>query len=354
MKLRFREKNPITIAVFGIAGILVVLFGSFQLAALPLFAGTTYQGRFVEGGGLKADDRVKVAGTEVGKVTSVELDGADVLVEFTAKGVTLGQGTRASIKTQTLLGERTLGIEPAGDGAMSSGDTIPLERTTSPYSITEGIEDLTRRTGDIDLDQVGQALNVVSDAFKDTPDDVGPALQGLTRISQTIASRDQALRQLFRHAEKVTEVLSTHTGQLTTLLVDGNSLLAELRQRQDTIHRLLVNTRAVADQIVGLTDDQRNRLAPALDQLNESIGVLERNEGNIISSVQRVSSFITGLGEGLAGGPYFAGHVDLAGTGVAPFPVNDYIPGLAVPDNPAPGVVPTLPPAAAPLGQGGN
>jgi phospholipid/cholesterol/gamma-HCH transport system substrate-binding protein len=354
MKLRFREKNPVVIAIAGLVGLLVLLFGSFQLAALPVFAGTTYEARFAEGGGLKAGDRVKVAGTEVGKVKSVDLDGADVVVTFTAKGVTLGNATRASIKTQTLLGERNLGLEPAGDGEMGSGDTIPLARTTSPYSVTQGIEDLTRRTGEVDMDQLGKAMDTFSEAFKDTPDDVAPAFAGITRISQTIASRDQALRELFAHAEKVTEVLKTNTGQLATLLVDGNTLLQELEQRREAIHSLLVNTKAVADQIVGLTEEQRNRLAPALDQLNSAMDVLKRNEGNIVSSVQRVSSFITGLGEGLSSGPYFTGHGDLSGLAPTLFPVSDYIPSLTVPNNPAPQAVPQLPAPSNLIGLGGN
>ncbi|WP_433504838.1 MCE family protein [Pseudonocardia halophobica] len=354
MKLRFREKNPVVIAIAGIVGLLVVLFGSFQLAALPVFAGTSYEARFAEGGGLKAGDIVTVAGTEVGKVSSVDLDGADVVVTFTAKGVTLGDATRATIRTQTLLGERRLGIEPAGDGALSSGDSIPRHRTTSPYSVTQGIEDLTRRTGEVDMDQLGEAMNTFSDAFSDTPDDIGAAFAGITRISQTIASRDQALRELFGHAEKVTEVLKTNTGKLSTLLVNGNSLLQELERRRESIHSLLVNTKAVADQIVGLTEEQRNRLKPALDQLNAAMEVLQRNEGNIVSSVQRVSSFITGLGEGLATGPYFTGHGDLTGVAPVVFPLSDYIPSLTVPNNPVAGAVPELPAPSSLIGLGGN
>lgn len=354
MKLRFREKNPVVIAIAGLVGLLAVLFGSFQLAALPVFAGTTYEARFAEGGGLKAGDRVTVAGTEVGKVSSVDLEGADVVVTFTAKDVSLGESTRASIRTQTLLGERQLGIEPAGDGEMSSGDTIPLERTTSPYSVTQGIEDLTRRTGEVDMNQLGQAMDTFSEAFADTPDEVGPAFAGITRISQTIASRDEALRALFDRAEKVTEVLKGRTGQLTTLLVDGNTLLQELEQRRAVLHELLVNTKAVADQIVGLTEEQRDRLKPALDQLNAAMVVIERNEGNIVSSVQRVSSFITGLGEGLSTGPYFTGHGDLSTTAAALFPVEDYIPSLTVPNNPVAGAVPELPAPSNLIGLGGN
>lgn len=354
MKLRFREKNPVVIAIAGLVGLLAVLFGSFQLAALPVFAGTTYEARFAEGGGLKSGDAVTVAGTPVGEVTSVDLDGADVVVRFTAKDVSLGDATRATIRTQTLLGERQLGIEPAGDGEMAPGDTIPQARTRSPYSVTQGIEDLTRRTGEVDMNQLGEAMDTFSEAFKDTPDEIGPAFTGITRISQTIASRDEALRALLARAERTTEVLKGRTGQLTTLLVDGNTLLQELESRRAVLHELLVNTRAVADQIVGLTEEQRGRLAPALDKLNAAMVVIERNEGNIVSSVQRVSSFITGLGEGLSTGPYFTGHGDLSGLVPTLFPVSDYIPSLTVPGNPVPGAVPELPAPSGLIGLGGN
>ena len=90
MKLRFREKNPVTIAMVGLVTLAVLLYASFQLADLPYFAGDRYEARFTEGGGLKTGDIVAVAGTEIGEVKDVTLDGADVVVDFTARDVVLG------------------------------------------------------------------------------------------------------------------------------------------------------------------------------------------------------------------------------------------------------------------------
>ncbi|MDN5913770.1 MAG: MCE family protein [Pseudonocardia sp.] len=354
MKLRFREKNPVTIAIAGLAILAVLLVASFQLAELPYFAGKRYEARFTEAGGLAAGNSVRVAGTEVGEVKSVTLEGAEVVVDFTAKDVELGDLTSATIGTQTLLGERNLEIRPDGRIPMKSGDVIPVKRTTAPYSITEGIEDLTRRTGEIDMKQVGTALDTFTEAFKDTPDDIGPAFEGITRLSRTIASRDVAIHDLLVRAESVTGVLNRQTGKLSTLLTDGNKLLGELEARREIIGELLVSTRRATDQIVGLVDDQRDRLAPALNELNGVLKILERNEGNIVSSIQRVSSFITGLGEGLAGGPFFAGHGDLGNAAPTLFPAADFLPSLAVPTPPAEGAAPTLPSAGGLIGAGGN
>ncbi|MCW2751514.1 MAG: virulence factor Mce family protein, partial [Aeromicrobium sp.] len=58
---------------------------------------------------------------------------------------------------------------------------------------------------------------------------------------------------------------------------------------------------------------------PALVQLNQLLALLNRNQDNITVSIKRASSFITGLGEGVAHGPWFTGHLDLA-TGPAGLP----------------------------------
>ncbi|WP_028933826.1 MCE family protein [Pseudonocardia spinosispora] len=355
MRLRFREKNPVTIAFVGIAILLVLLFGSFQLAALPVFAGTTYKAVFDEAGGLTAGDKVKVAGTEVGKVSSVDLEDGDVVVTFTARDVTLGQRSTAAITTQTLLGERDLALVSTGPGAMGSGDTIPIERTRSPYNLTDDLNELSDRTSQIDTVQVGKALDAFSQAFTDTPDDIKPTFDGLTRVSRTINERNEALQTLLHHAEQATGVLRQHTGQLTTLIGDGNQLLEELDARRQAIHQLLVSTKDVTDQVSGLVHDQNDRLKPALDELNRTMEILRRNEGNLTSAVGRVAAFITPLGEGLAGGTWFQGFGDLSGSVATKFPTNNFIPGAPVPIKPAPkGSIPTVPSVPGLLGVGGN
>lgn len=358
MKLKFREMNPVTVGLVGIGAVLLVLFGSFQVASLPLFAGTTYKALFTEAGGLKTGDQVKVAGTQVGKVTDIEVAGPRVEVSFTAKDVILGKQTTAEIKTQTLLGQRDLGISPRGDGALSSGETIPANRTKSPYSVSDSLEDLTHQTGEIDDKKVGQALDTFSETFQNTPQDIGPAFDGITRLSRTIASRDEALRALLRRAESVTGILKDHTGQLTQIVRDGTQLLDELESRRTAIHQLLTTATQAANQANGFVREQRTILTPALDKLNGAISVLQRNEGNIASSIQRVSQFITGLGEGLSTSPQFTGIGDLGALPPTVFPTSDFIPRLALPGGeppPPPSPLnPMLPSLGDPFGVGGD
>ena len=90
-------------------------------------------------------------------------------------------------------------------------------------------------------------------------------LRGLSRISDTIASRDQALRTLLARANDVTGVLAVRDQQLQKLFSDGGLLLDELNARRDAIHSLLVNTTTLSMQLEGLVHDNQKTIGPLLE-----------------------------------------------------------------------------------------
>ena len=333
MDKKFRERDLMKIAVFSIVGMLLAIAGSFQLAKLPFISGATYSAQFAELGGLKNGDPVQVAGVQVGKVTDLDLDGSHVTVTFTAKHVDLGKETRASIKTGTLLGARFVALEPDGEGTLASGATIPLSRTTAPYDLSADLTDIAGHTREIDLDSVANAMRTFSATIEQSTDEFGPAFTAVTDIATAVNTRDAALRQLFKRAEHVTGTFQERTKQITQLISDGSKILQELQLRRQVLSRLIRNASAVADQVSGLVRDNRSTLKPALGQLTRLLSVLRTNQDNLQVAIKRAAAFITGLGEGVASGPYFTGHLDLA-------------PGLAGASQ-VPGVAQLIDPSAA-------
>lgn len=306
----FRERNLTVLAIVTIAGLFLAIIGSFQLAKLPLVAGDTFYAQFAESGGLKVGDPVQVAGVGVGKVTSIDLKGASVRVGFTAKGVELGEATRGEIKTGTLLGARYLQLTPAGEGRLDDGSEIPLARTRAPYNLSDSLSQVAAHTAKLDLDMVAKAIRTFSDTFRDTSAEIGPALDGVTAMSRTISRRDAALKALFARAEAVTGTFRERTKQISALIRDGNLIMAELIARREAITRLLVNARGLADEVSGLVKDNQAQLRPALAELNKVLRVVNKNSDNIRVAIERVSTFIIGLGEGVAHGPWFVGTID--------------------------------------------
>ena len=103
-----------------ILGLMVV---AFKAGDLPLIGGgDTYKAAFSEGGGVKPNDEVRIAGVRVGKVTAVDLDGNKVIVTFKVDTPSkFGPDTEAEIKVKTLLGAMFVALKPEGAGQLKEG-----------------------------------------------------------------------------------------------------------------------------------------------------------------------------------------------------------------------------------------
>jgi len=315
---RFSEMSQFRVGVVGAVILAVLLTCAVNVGRIKSAVfGDSYAAAFAEAGGLHPDDDVMVSGYRVGSVSSVDFEGDHVRVEFTVEGLTLGEQTTASIKTSSALGTKYLALDPAGPGELS--DEIPLQRTTSPYDVTQALADLTTTTGEIDTQQLARSFQTLSDTFAGTPPDLRGALDGVNRLSQAVASRDSALRDVLAKAGGVSGVLSQRSVEVTRLMTDGSALLRELQNRRDTIHQLLTRISTASDQLTGLVKDNAATLRPALDQLRSALAVLNKNAGNIDQAVQLLGSFGRSLGEAVGGGPFFYAYLaDLAPTNIVP------------------------------------
>jgi phospholipid/cholesterol/gamma-HCH transport system substrate-binding protein len=299
----FRERNKTVIGAVGIATIAATLAGSFSLD--KLVGGNEYKAEFSEAAGLKPNDEVRVAGVKVGKVLSVDLEGDKVIVEFRAKDARLGTQTRADIRIKTLLGRKLLSLTPEGDEELEPGATIPLAQTTAPFDITDAFRDLATTAEEIDSDQLAESFTVLADAFRDTPDEVRASLEGLSRLSNTIASRDAQLRELLQRANGVTQVLADRDQDLTAFMAESSLVLQELSARREAISRLLDTTVVLSEQLIALVRENRAQLAPTLAELEQVVAMLRRNQANLDASIARFAPFVRVFASNLGNGRWF-------------------------------------------------
>jgi phospholipid/cholesterol/gamma-HCH transport system substrate-binding protein len=317
----FRERNPVTIGAVGLTVVVLLIVAAFNVQDLPLIgSGERYTAAFSEAGGLKSGDEVRIAGVKVGKVDDVDLDGDHVRVTFRIKeGPRFGTRTGASIRVKTILGATYLSLEPKGPGRLSPGTEIPLSRTVSAYDVVAAFSDLTTTTEKVDTRQLATAMRTISSTFKDSPAEVRASIRGLSRLSRTVSSRDQALRDLLDHARGVTGVLSDRSDDLTTLIDDGGKLFREISARRRAIHALLKNASALGVQLSGLVADNRRQIGPALKRLNAVVTLLKRNEGSLNRSVKLLAPFARVFTNTLGNGRWFDSYVqNLVAVPVAP------------------------------------
>ncbi|MCE6998881.1 MCE family protein [Saccharothrix sp. S26] len=306
-------RGPVLLGAVGLLVIAVTAVLTFFLEDLPFFGGgVTHTADFTEAAGLRVDDEVRVSGLKVGAVTDVGLHEGRVRVTFRVDGVELGDRTRAEIRIKTLLGQKYLALDDEGRDPLT--DTIPVERTTSPYDVVEAFNGLSTTVGAIDTDQLAHSFEVLSDTFRDSPQHVKQALDGLSSLSKTISSRDDQLASLIKGANQVSGALAERNKDFAALITDGNLLLEEIGHRRDAIARLLDGTRELSRQLSGLVADNDEQLRPALEQLERVTDVLRANQD--------------ALNRGLAlAGPYYRVLNNALGNGQW---VDTYLCGLVV------------------------
>ncbi len=168
-----------------------------------LFAQPTYYGQFTDSGGLLVGDKVRIAGTDVGSVKSLAIDGDHVVMGFSLGGNQIGTDSRLAIRTDTILGKKVLEIEPQGSTVLRVNGVLPVGQTTTPYQIYDAFFDVTKAAAGWDINTVKQSLNVLSETIDQTYPHLSAALDGVARFSDTIGKRDEQLKQLLANANKI-------------------------------------------------------------------------------------------------------------------------------------------------------
>lgn len=303
------QRDPLRIGIVGTVVLVALLAVGFNFQAIPgVQTGAAYHAEFRDASGLLEDSTVQMGGVEIGAVRSITLSGNKVDVEFDAdvSQLHLGTDTTATIKVETVLGHRYIDLVPGSDREeLHPGDTIPIEQTSSGYDITRSLDEVTDTVSKTDTVDLSGALDQISTVEHQLPPDLQAQLSGLTRLSNTVASRDQELRDLLGHAAAVTGVLGDRDAQVSALLDQGESLFAALNGRSAALHRILVQSRTITDELTALKRDNQDTLTPTLAQLDTLVGTLNTNYDNINAALTGVDRFAKQMSDVIGSGPFF-------------------------------------------------
>jgi phospholipid/cholesterol/gamma-HCH transport system substrate-binding protein len=302
----FRERNPLPIGIIGVLAVIAFLAIGLDAGKLPFVdRGHTVYAQFSDAAGMQNGDNVRVAGVLVGKVTSVKLAGDVVKIGMKVNSHThVGDGSKADIKIETLLGQVYVALRPTGSAKLP-GNTIVVADTTTPTSITTAFNGLGSRAGEINVNQLARSFDVLASTFKNTPGVVRGSLVGLERLSTTIASRNTQLTALLSRTNVVSNTLATHDAQIAKLINDSNLILQTVDQQRTVIHRLLIDTSALSKQLTGLVADNRAVIGPALSQLHGTLAILRANQTNLDQTLHLVAPFVRDFTDTLGNGRWF-------------------------------------------------
>jgi phospholipid/cholesterol/gamma-HCH transport system substrate-binding protein len=129
------------IGIFVLIGLFCVGYMTVKLGKVSLFGDTSYPlvARFTSVSGLRVGSSVTIFGIDVGRVERLTMDQDKqmALVELRVqRGVKIYDDAIASIKTEGLIGDRYVSIDPGGGGDVLKPGGIIIE-TQPPVDISE-------------------------------------------------------------------------------------------------------------------------------------------------------------------------------------------------------------------------
>ncbi|RMI31049.1 MCE family protein [Nocardia stercoris] len=286
------RRSPAFIGALGTFMAVLITLSAFYVDKLPIIgAGVTYTAEFTEAAGLHAGNEVRIAGVKVGSVSGVSLDGDRVLVKFRTQDAWIGDETTASIQIKTLLGQKYLALDPRGTKVADPSKRIPLSRTVSPYDVVDAFSDAASSIENTNTAQLAQSMQVLADAFSGTPADIRSSIDGVERLSETVAKRDDQLKQLFAATSKTTKVLADRNAEFERLIANGGQLLTELNTRQQSIKQLLTGAKTVSAELTALVADNEQQTTPALENLKKAIDMLDAHQQDLSKTLSLAAPF---------------------------------------------------------------
>ncbi|CAN5608821.1 virulence factor Mce family protein [soil metagenome] len=262
--------------------LVVCLLGMFSLFAvfgqLRFDKEQTYRAEFTNVTSLKADDFVRIAGVEVGKVKSLTIrDDSTVLVEFTAQdSVVLTEGNRAVIRYDDLIGGRYLQLVEGAGGTreLEPGDTIPLARTEPALDLDSLIGGFRPLFQALNAEQVNALSGQLISALQGQGATIGSFLSQTAALTNTLADRDQLIGEVIVNLNTVLGSLAGQSDQFGKAVTALSELVAGLAERKDEIATGLAYTNEAAGSITQLLSEARPPFQKVITETDRSAGIV--------------------------------------------------------------------------------
>lgn len=266
-----RVSTAVKLLVFTVACILGAGWLVIQLGNIEPFAEKrTYEAELPDAGGLLVNDAVKIAGVDVGKVTSLRLERGRAIATFTVDAdEELGRDTQVGVRWRNLLGLRYLYVYPSGDGELEEGYRFPVDAVRAPTDLSVFLRRVTPVMRALDP-EVG---NVVVQA-----------------LSEALSGREQEVRDLVAEAGSFLDTVADHDEQVGRVLDNGARVVDAYAQREQQLRQLLDRFADVSTTVA----DRNDELIAAIQRIGDVEAELRRlvevNEGDIRGSIEALDT----------------------------------------------------------------
>ena len=268
MRLHRRVKLQLTLfAVVALVAGAIMIFGYIKLPTMLFGTGRyTVTVQFQQAAGLYASSNVTYRGTEVGRVTNVELTdtGVDATVELKS-GIAIPSNLTAQVHSASAIGEQYVSLTPldATSRPLRAGDVIPVGRTATPPDISNLLDATNTALQAIPNDNLRTAVDESYTAIGGLGPDLARFVKGSTQLAIDSQKNLDPLLNVIDNSAPILDSQEQSAEAITQFSRNIATITGELRDQDSAVASTLDNGGPAADQVRQLLD----RVQPTLPVL---------------------------------------------------------------------------------------
>jgi phospholipid/cholesterol/gamma-HCH transport system substrate-binding protein len=277
-----RYSKPILFKVIAFAivcGAFTVLLG-VRLANVRLFASeTAYEAEFSNAAGVVRGDAVKIAGVDVGRVTSTRIEDGRAVITFTVDdSAELKESTTAALRWRNVLGQRFLYVFPGDSGRLlEEGDRIPLAQTEPAGDIGDLLNNLGPILRAVDPAKANRLLDAVNTALIGNESTVRRLLDNGAALASDLGAMDDDIAGVVDSSDEILSVYAQQNAAIDSILGGLNSVGGELQKTTGDLNAVITDFAAVQKHLKDLLAENRDEIDATLADANEIAATLAAN-----------------------------------------------------------------------------
>ena len=253
--------------------------------------------RLPDAAGLADGAMIKVAGVDVGRVTSMGIEHDQALLHLEVReDAGIRTDAVVTIRARSVLGEKFVELVPQSADAALAADGDELAAARTPIEIDQLVNQLGPIIGALDPDQLNESIRIVNDALATDPQRVERMLVDLELLLDNAAAASADLPTLVEESRSTLRILRgaaddarpvlAKADRIATQVEAGTTDLASTRAELDG---LLADTRVVVQDgsvLVDRLEENADTLEVVLDNIAEidkwELRRLLREEGIVV------------------------------------------------------------------------
>ncbi|MDX1510078.1 MAG: MCE family protein [Nitriliruptorales bacterium] len=301
---------------------LVMVIGNVPLAFWQ--GKTTYTAEFDDVTGLLVNDKVKIAGVDVGKVKGIDhVPGGGAMVTFEIDSdLRMARDSRIEVRWRDVFGLRFLYVVPGGgpelpnDDPCHSDDDVPCfdrELTANPANLADVLAELTPFLDALDADAQNEILTALEETFVGREGEIRELLTDGTGLLTALASRDDEIGSLLTNSATIFEAYAKRESQFRSLLDTFADVASTIAARNDELDAAVVELAKAQGELARLLEENDGDIRGALDEAEHIIEVLANNHANLTYILESGANAVVGYHRTSAFGQFFNIHaVDIS------------------------------------------